>query len=127
LPLQPSSSPARLPSVGQVGVQTHAPPTQAPLVPHPCAPQSQVSMQVPLLQTLPAAHCTLAHRFATHWPPLQTWSLEQVTPAHGLADTQVRLQACPEPQLASQASSGVHLPVPGLQYCPDGQLTPLHG
>jgi hypothetical protein len=72
LPLQPSSSPALLPSVGQLGVQTHDPPTHLPFVPQPWPPQSQVSMQVPLLQTLPAAHCTPAHRFCTHRPPLQT-------------------------------------------------------
>jgi hypothetical protein len=53
--------------------------------------------------------------------------LAQLTPAQGFAAAQVRLQACPEPQEASHASSAVHLPVPGLQYCPDGQLTPLHG
>ena len=35
-------------------------------------PQLQVSMQVPLLQTLPAAHFTPAQRFATQVPPLQS-------------------------------------------------------
>ena len=34
--------------------------------------QLQVSMQVPLLQMLPAAHFTPAQRFATQVPPLQS-------------------------------------------------------
>jgi hypothetical protein len=50
---QPSDCPARLPSDGQFGVQTQAPPTHLPTE-QPFAPQSQVPMQVPLLQTLPA-------------------------------------------------------------------------
>ena len=71
LPLQPLSRPARLPSAGQVGVQTHVPTEQWPLVPQP-APQSQVLMHAPLLHTLPAAHFTPAHRFTTQVPLLQT-------------------------------------------------------
>ena len=125
-PLQPSSSPARLPSAGQLGVQTHAPCTQRPAVPQ-LALQWQVSRQVPLLQMLPAAHVTPAHRFSTHLPPAQTWFAAQVTPAQGFGGTQERLQAMPGPQAASQASSATHLPFPGLQYCPAGHVTPLHG
>jgi hypothetical protein len=51
----------------------------------------------------------------------------QWTPAQGLGDAQVRLQAFPGPQAASQASSITQAPLPGLQYCPEGQVTPLHG
>jgi len=61
-----------LPSLGQLGVQTQLPPTQRPFVPQFFPPQSQVSMQVPLLQTLPAAQTTPEQRFSTHWPPTQT-------------------------------------------------------
>ena len=43
---------------------------QWPAVPQ-LLPQLQVSMQVPLLQMLPAAHFTPAQRFATQVPPLQ--------------------------------------------------------
>lgn len=39
----------------------------------------------------------------------------------------MRLQAFPTPHAASQASSITQAPVPGLQYCPEGQATPLHG
>jgi len=51
----------------------------------------------------------------------------QVTPAQGFAATHERLQAIPTPQAASQALTGTHLPLPGLQYCSAGQTTPLHG
>ena len=61
-----------LPSAGQVGVQTQAPTEQWPLVPQPAAPQLQVSMQVPLLHTLPGLHFTPAHRFTTQVPLLHT-------------------------------------------------------
>jgi hypothetical protein len=44
-----------------------------------------------------------------------------------LGDAQVRLHAFPGPQAASHASSITQAPVPGLQYCPAGQVTPLHG
>jgi hypothetical protein len=120
------SSPPRLPSAGQFGVQTHAPCTQRPAVPQ-LALQWQVSIQVPLLQMLPAAQVTPAHRFTTHLPAAQTWFAAQVTPAQGFGATQVRLQAIPGPQAASQALSATHFPVPALQYCPLGQVTPLQG
>ena len=58
--LQPSGRPPRLPSAGQLGVHTQLPLTQRPLLPHPAAPQLQVSTQVPLLHTLPAAQRTPA-------------------------------------------------------------------
>jgi hypothetical protein len=119
--------PARLPSAGQVGVHMQAPQTQLPLVPQPAAPQLHVSMQVPLLHTLPAAHLTPAHRLTTQLPPAQIWLAAQVTVAQGLAGAHAMLQASPAPQLASHAVSATHLPVPGEQYCPDGQVTPLHG
>lgn len=51
----------------------------------------------------------------------------QWTPAQGLGAAQVRLQAWPAPHAASQASIITQAPVPGLQYCPEGQVTPLHG
>jgi hypothetical protein len=127
LPLQPSSMPARLPSAGHVGVQTHVPCTQRPLVPQPLPPQSQVSMQVPLLQTLPAKQTTPAHGLATHTPPLQLWPLGHCTFAHGSAATQVSAQAWPAPQLAVQAFIFVHLPLPRSHTCPEGQVTPAHG
>ena len=84
-------------------------------------------MHVPLLQTLPAAHFTPAQRFSTHCPPLQIWLVAHLIPAQGFGDAQVRLQACPVPHEASQALSTTHAPLPGLQYFPDGQVTPLHG
>jgi hypothetical protein len=84
-------------------------------------------MQVPLLQMLPAAHFTPAQRFSTQVPPLQSWPEAQWTAAQGLGDAQVRLQAFPTPQAASHASSITQAPVPGLQYCPEEQVTPLHG
>ena len=68
---QPSDLPALLPSLGQLGVQTQVPPTQRPVA-QPFPPQSQVLMQRPLLQTLPAAQVTPEQRFSTHWPPTQT-------------------------------------------------------
>jgi hypothetical protein len=123
--LQPSGRPPRLPSAGQLGVHTQLPPTQRPLLPHPAAPQLQVSMQAPLLHTLPAAQCTPAQRFTTQLPPAQTWFAAQVTLAHGLGLAQLRLQALPGPHAASQALSATHLPVADEQYCPAGQLTPL--
>jgi len=126
LPLQPSSIPARLPSAGQVGVQTQVACTHFPAVPQLLL-QVQVLMQVPLLQRLPVGQLTPAQRFSTHVPPAQTWLAAQVTPAQGLGATQERLQAIPAPQAASQALSVTHFPVPGLQYCPVGQVTPLHG
>ncbi len=73
-------------------MQTQAPPTHLPNV-QPLAPQLQVSMQVPLLQTLSASQTTPAHRFLTQVPPLHTWPEAQVTPAQGLAAAQPRLQA----------------------------------
>jgi hypothetical protein len=124
LPLQPSSIPARLPSAGQVGVQMQVPCAQRPLVPQPLPPQSQVSMQAPLLQTLPELQTTPAHRFLTQVPPLQTSPLAHCTPAQGFAAAQVRAHAWPAPQFALQALSIVHLPP--SQYCPEGQVTPLH-
>jgi hypothetical protein len=127
LPLHPSSMPARLPSAGQVGVHTQEPQTQRPLMPQPAAPQLHVSMQVPLLHTLPAAHLTPAHRLTTQVPLAQIWLAAQVTAAHGLLAAHVMLQASPAPQLAPHAVSAVHLPVAVEQYCPDGQVTPLHG
>jgi hypothetical protein len=42
------------------------------LVPQFFPPQSQVLMQRPLLQTLPAAQVTPEQRFSTHSPPTQT-------------------------------------------------------
>jgi hypothetical protein len=125
--LQPSSRPARLPSLGQVGVQTQVPCTQRPLVPQFLPPQLQVSMQVPLLQTLPALQLTLAHRLVTHLPPLQTWPLAHCTLAHGFAAAQVSAQTWPVPQLPLQALSVVHFPVPWSQYCPEAQVTPAQG
>jgi len=125
--LQPSGIPPRLPSAGQLGVHTQLPPTQRPLVPHPAAPQLQVSMQVPLLHTLPAAQRTPAHRLTTQVPPAHTWLAAQVTLAHGLGLVQVRLQALPEPQAALQPMRVTHVLVAGEQYFPAGQLTPLHG
>src|SRR5581483_9274547 len=127
LPLQPSSLPAQLPSAGQVGVHWQTPPTQRPLVPQPAAPQSQVSMQVPLLHTLPAAHLTAAHRFTVQLPPMHSWLAAQITPSHGLLATHERLHALPVPHAASHAFSITHLPVAREQNCPDGQTTPLHG
>ena len=92
LPPQPSSSPARLPSAGQLGVQTQVPCTQRPFVPQPFVPQSQESMQTPLLQALPSLQTTPAHRFVMHLPPLQTWPLAHCTPAHAFAAAQVSTQ-----------------------------------
>jgi hypothetical protein len=126
LPLQPSSIPARLPSAGQVGVQTQLPCTHLPAVPQ-LALQWQVSRQVPLLQMLPTAQVTPAHRFWTHFPAAQTWFAAQATPAQGFGATHERLQAMPGPQAASQALIATHLPLPWLQVCPDGHVTPLHG
>jgi len=127
LPLQPSSWPAPLPSVGQVGVQMHVPWMQWPLAPQFLPPQSQVSTQVPLLQTLPAKHCTPSHRFFTHVPPLQICPLGHWTFAHGFAAAQVSAHARPVPQFALQALSAMHLPVPRSQVWPEGQVTPAHG
>jgi len=53
--------------------------------------------------------------------------LAQWTPAHGLAATQVKLQAWPAPHAPPHALSAVHLPDAREQYCPDGQVTPLQG
>jgi hypothetical protein len=64
--------PALLPSLGQLGVQTQVPSMQRPFVPQLFPPQSQVLMQRPLLQTLPAAQLTPEQRFVTHWPLTQT-------------------------------------------------------
>jgi hypothetical protein len=64
--------PARLPSAGHDGVHAQRPSTQRPFAPQLLPPQSHVSMHVPLLQTLPAAHVTLAHGSAAHLPPTQT-------------------------------------------------------
>jgi hypothetical protein len=89
--------------------------------------QWQVSTQLPLLQTLPAAHFTPAHAFATHLPPAQIWSAAQVTPAHGLGATHERLHAIPAPQAASHALIATHFPFAGLQVWPAAQVTPLHG
>jgi hypothetical protein len=114
-PLQPSSRPARLPSAGQVAVHTQLPLTHRPLVPQLLPPQSQVSTQTPLLHTLPEAQVTPAHRFLTHWPPLQTWPLAHWTLAQADVATQTMLHASPEPQVALQALSLVHLPVPRSQ------------
>src|SRR6476646_2378526 len=92
---QPSSIPARLPSVGQLGLHTQPPHTQRPLVPQPAAPQSQVSLPVPLLHTLPAAHLTPAHRLTTQVPLAQIWLAAHGLAAQGLLGTHARLQACP--------------------------------
>jgi len=127
LPLQPSSMPARLPSAGQVGVQMHVPCAQRPLVPQPLLPQSHVSMQVPLLHTLPSLQVTPAHGLLLHVPPLQLWPLGHCTPAHGFAAAQVSAHTWPAPQLAVQVFSVVHFPVPLSHVCPDGQVTPAHG
>jgi hypothetical protein len=118
--------PPRLPSDGQFGVQTHVPCTQRPS-PAQVGVHLQVSMQVPLLQMLPAWQVTPAQRLAMHLPPAQSWLAAQVTPAHGLGAEHERLQAIPAPQAASQALTTTHLPVPELQYCPAAQTTPLHG
>jgi hypothetical protein len=101
--------------------------TQRPLVPQFLPPQSQVLMQTPLLQTLPALQVTPAHRLVTHLPPLQLWPLGHWTLAHGFAAAQVSAHACPAPQVPLQAVYVVHLPVPLSQYCPDAQVTPAHG
>jgi hypothetical protein len=122
--LQPSSWPARLPSVGQVGVQTHVPCAQWPLVPQPLPPQSQVSMQTPLLQTLPAVQLMPEQRLVMHLPPLHTSLPAHCTPAHGFAAAQVSAHCCPAPQVPLQAFSIVHFPVDGSQYCPDAHVTP---
>jgi hypothetical protein len=113
--VQPSDMPARLPSAGQVGVQTQRPSTHLPLVPQ-LLPQLQVSMHLPALHTLPAAQVTPAHGSATHWPLTQVWPDGQVTPAHGLGVAHERLHAAPGPQSAAHGLSITHLPVPGSQY-----------
>jgi len=126
--LQPSGIPPRLPSAGQLGVHTQLPPTQRPLVPHPAAPQLQVSMQVPLLHTLPAAQRTPAHRLTTQVPPAHTWLAAQVTLAHGLVGlARLRSQVLPGPQAPLQVLRATHLLAEGEQYCPAGQVAPLHG
>ena len=112
---QPSDWPPRLPSDGQFGVQTQVPPTHLPLPLQPFAPQLQVSMHVPLLQTLVPLQTTPSHRFFTHVPPLQTSPELQVTPAQGFAAAQPKLHAWPAPQLALHALSAVHCPVLGSQ------------
>jgi hypothetical protein len=127
LPLQPSSMPARLPSAGQVGVQMHVPCAQWPLLPHPLLPQSHVSMQVPLLQTLPSLQITSAHGLLTHLPALQLWPLGHCTPAHGFAVAQVSAHVKPAPQLAVQLFCIAHFPLLWSHTCPDGQVTPAHG
>jgi len=127
LPLQPSSWPARLPSAGHVGVQMHVPCVQRPFVPQPLPPQSQVSMQVPLLQTLPAKHVTPAHGLVMQVPPLQLWPLGHATPAHGSAAAQVSAHIWPAPQLALHVFGFAHFPLPGSHTCPEGQVTPAHG
>jgi hypothetical protein len=124
VPLQPFDIPARLPSLGQVGVQAQRPSTQRPFVPQLLV-HLHVSMQVPLLQMLPAAHVTLAHGFGTHLPPEQLSPVGHTTPAHGLGVVQVRSQANPAPQSAAQARRAAHFPVAGLQNWPAGQVTPL--
>jgi hypothetical protein len=116
----------RLPSAGQFGVQTHVPWMHFPSGPQ-LALQWQVSRQVPLLQMLPIGQLTPAHAFAMHLPAAQSWFAAQVTPAQGLGARQERLHAMPGPQAASHAVSATHLPVPALQNCPAGQVTPLHG
>jgi hypothetical protein len=93
----------------------------------PFAPQLQVSMQVPLLQALPALQTTPAQRFFTQVPLAQTSPEAHVTFAHGFAAAQPKLQACPVPQVALHDLRAVHCPVPGSQNCPDAQLTPAHG
>jgi hypothetical protein len=49
------------------------------------------------------------------------------TLAQLLGAAQVRLQAWPAPQAASQALRATHLPEPLSQYCPVLQVIPLHG
>ena len=127
LPLQPSSMPARLPSAGHVGVQMHVPCAQRPLVPHALPPQSHVSMQVPLLQTLPAKHVTPAHGLVMHLPALQLWPLGHATPAHGSAAAQVSTHTLPVPQFALHVFCVVHFPLSRSHTCPEGQVTPAHG
>ena len=117
-----------LPSLGQLGVQTQVPSTQRPFVPQFIPPQSQVLMQRPLLQTLPAAQVTPEQRFSTHWPLTQTWLPEHWTLAQGSAAVQVVLQASPDGQLmVLQLLSLVHFPLLLSQNCPEAQVTPLHG
>jgi hypothetical protein len=70
LPLHPSSIPARLPSAGQLGVHTQLAWTHLPAVPQLLL-HLQVSMQVPLLQMLPAGQVMPAQRFSTHLPAAQ--------------------------------------------------------
>lgn len=127
VPLQPSSIPTRLPSGGQLGLQTQAPCTHRPFVPQPFGRQSQVSAQLPLMQVLPGAQVTPAQLFTTHVPAAQIWPVEHETPAQGSGAAQVSAQALPGPQLASQAVNGTQAPVCGWQVCPFGQVTPLHG
>jgi hypothetical protein len=122
----PSVIPPRLPSAGQLGVQTQAPPTQRPAVPQSVA-HLHVSMQVPLLHTLPAAHFTPAQRLTTQVPPAQTWLLAHGALAHGLAAAQARLHALPGPHAASHGVRATHFPDACEQYCPDGHVTPLQG
>ena len=118
--------PARLPSAGQVGLQT-----QRPCTHRPAAPQlplhRQVSMQMPSLQALPASQETPAQRSGTHLPFAQLWRAGQVTLAHGSAEGQLLWHAVPGAQAASQASRAVHLPVPGSQNWPAAHVTPAQG
>jgi hypothetical protein len=88
VPLQPFDIPARLPSLGQVGVQAQRPSTQRPFVPQLLL-HLQVSTHVPLLHMLPAAQVTPAHGFGTHLPPEQLSPVGHTTPAHGLGGEQV--------------------------------------
>src|SRR5262245_54838831 len=117
--------PPRLPSAGQLGVQTQVPSTQRPALPQLVA-HLQVSMQVPLLHTLPAVQRTPAHRLTTQVPFAHTWLAAHMTLAHGLAvAAQPRLHALPGPQAALHGARATHLPVACEQYCPEAQVTPL--
>jgi hypothetical protein len=97
------------------------------LVPQPLLPQSQVLMQLPLLQTLPSSQMTPAHGLLMHVPPLQLWPLGHCTFAHGFAAAQVSTHAWPAPQFAVQVFGIAHFPVLLSHICPEGQVTPAHG
>jgi hypothetical protein len=114
VPVQPSSRPARVPSLGHVGVHEHLPSTQCPFWPQ-LLPQSQVLEHMPLVHKLPAAQTTPAHGSTRHLPATQTSLPGQMTPVHVLGAEHVRSHAKPAPQPLGHALIALHFPVPGSQ------------
>jgi hypothetical protein len=60
-------------------------------------------------------------------PSTQYWLAAHTTPSQAVRGKHWRWQAWPSGQGAEQGRTARQSPVPGSQYCPLGQTTPVHG